>query len=90
MVVFSLPRTYTRFFHELVSKEYPLLLPKRRRRASTGKRTWTWKRFARPGPPQSASSRCPRPDQGLRWASETLKKDADGDEAHEFLEVEQR
>ncbi len=32
----------------------------------------------------------PRPDQGLRWASETLKKDADGDEAHEFLEVEQR
>lgn len=32
----------------------------------------------------------PRPNQGLRWASERLKKDADGDEAHEFLEVEQR
>lgn len=32
----------------------------------------------------------PKPDQGLRWASERLKKDEDGDEAHEFLEFEQR
>lgn len=33
----------------------------------------------------SAGKTKPEAEQGLRWVKETLKVDADGDEAHEFL-----
>ena len=30
----------------------------------------------------------PRVDQGLEWAKRSLRKDADGDEAHEFIQAD--
>jgi hypothetical protein len=27
----------------------------------------------------------PRPNQGLEWSQKSLRRDADGDEAHEFI-----